>query len=397
MKAKSGQGFFRLPRNVVLLGWTSFFTDAGSEMILPVLPLFLKGVLGASMASIGMIEGIAEATANGLRLGSGFFADRIGRSKPFVYAGYGLSTLVKPLLALAPTWHFVLGVRFVDRVGKGLRSAPRDAIVAASTPRPQFGKAFGYHRAMDTAGAMVGSLIAAIALWWMGGVAGHGVRWLFALSFIPCATALLCIGPVKEPPRLPVEKHARNGHAKGVFHLSAAARILLAGVALWELGNISYAFILLRLADLGIPDKYVPAIYFGYNVIYMLVAMPLGHLADRIGIKVALLLAPLLGAASFWTLGLSAGWAAALGGMALYAGHSAVVNLVPRAAVAHFAHARGRGTLFGLIGVCALLGNTLGGLLWDRLGSAFLMHAAALASLLAILPFLLLPKSTAKN
>lgn len=385
--------FFDLPRNVVLLGWTSFFTDAGSEMILPVLPLFLKGVLGASMASIGMIEGIAEATANGLRLGSGFFADRIGRSKPFVYAGYGLSTLVKPLLALAPTWHFVLGVRFVDRVGKGLRSAPRDALVAASTPKPQFGKAYGYHRSMDTAGAMVGSAIAAIALWWMGGVAGHGVRWLFALSFIPCAAALLFIRPVTESKRLPVERHAANGQARGAFHLPAAAIILLAGVVFWELGNISYAFILLRLGDMGIADKYVPAIYFGYNVVYMAVAMPLGVLADRIGIKVALLLAPLLGAAAFWTLGLGDGWPAALGGMVLYGCHSAVVNLVPRAAVAHFAHARGRGTLFGLIGVCALLGNTLGGLLWDKLGSGWLMHAAAAASLLAILPFVFLPRT----
>ncbi len=378
---------------MVLLGWTSFFTDAGSEMILPVLPLFLRGVLGASMATIGMIEGIAEATANALRLGSGFFADRLGRSKPFVYAGYGLSTLVKPLLALAPTWHFVLGVRFFDRVGKGLRSAPRDALVAASTPKAQFGKAYGYHRSMDTAGAMLGSAIAAVALWWLGGAAGHGVRWLFALSVVPCATALLFIRPVTEPARLPVDRHARNGHAKTAFSLSAAAWVLLAGVALWELGNISYAFILLRLADMGIADRYVPAVYFGYNVVYMTVAMPLGVLADRVGIRAALLTAPLLGAAAFWTLGLGTGWPAALGGMVLYGCHSAVVNLVPRAAVAHFAHARGRGTLFGLIGICALLGNTCGGLLWDRLGSAWLMHAAACASAAAVLPFLLIPRS----
>ena len=157
--ATRGRHGFRLPRNVVLLGWTSFLTDAGSEMILPVLPLFLKGVLHAPMAVIGMIEGVGEATANALRLVSGLFADRLGRSKPFIYAGYGLSTLVKPLLALAPGWPFVLGVRFLDRVGKGLRSAPRDVLLAASTLKSEYGRAFGFHRAMDTAGAIVGSAV----------------------------------------------------------------------------------------------------------------------------------------------------------------------------------------------------------------------------------------------
>ena len=175
----------RLPRNVKLLGWTSFFTDVGSEMILPILPLFLRGPLAAPMWAIGLIEGGAEAVANGMRLVSGFASDRAGKAKPFVLLGYGLSTLTKPVLALATIWPVVLGLRFLDRVGKGLRSAPRDAIVAGSTPKAMFGRAYGYHRAMDTGGALVGSSIAGAVLWWLGGVSSSSVRWVFAASIVP--------------------------------------------------------------------------------------------------------------------------------------------------------------------------------------------------------------------
>jgi len=179
------RGLFGLPRNVTMLGWTSFFTDAGSEMILPILPLFLRGALNAPMIAIGLIEGVAEATANILRIGSGFFADKLNRSKPLVVAGYALSAVAKPFLAIVPSWHFVMGVRFADRVGKGIRGAPRDSLVAASTPRPIMGKAYGFHRAMDTAGALVGSGAAAAALLVVTDVASPAVRWLFAASAIP--------------------------------------------------------------------------------------------------------------------------------------------------------------------------------------------------------------------
>jgi len=386
-KGGKTRGLFGLPRNVRLLGWVSLFTDLGSEMILPVLPFFLKGVLGAPMVAIGVIEGVAEATANLMRLGSGFWSDRIGRTKPFVYAGYGLSAVVKPLLALVPTWHFVLGVRFADRVGKGLRSAPRDALVASSTPRAQFGKAFGFHRAMDTAGALGGSAIASVVLLWMGDVSATGIRWLFAASAIPCFLALAFIGPVEEPRiRVAASKKSQGGP----FKLSSAAWILLAGVVLWELGNISYAFVLLRLADVGVPVKFVPLVYMGFNIVYMIVAMPIGMAADRIGIRAALLLAPLMGAAAFLTLGSGVPWVVVGAGMLLFAVHTAAINTVPRAAVAHFASPRARGTLFGLVGACSLLGNTVAGWLWQNLDSAVAMRVAGVLPLFSLVPFVIL-------
>ncbi len=385
-----------LPRNVRLLGWTSFFTDAGSEMILPVLPLFLRGALHAPMKAIGLIEGVADASGAILKLVSGAWADRIGRSKPFVFAGYGLSTLVKPLIGFSTAWPVVLGIRFTDRVGKGLRSAPRDAIVAASTPKADYGRAYGYHRAMDTGGALVGSAVAAGVMWWLGSATHPGIRWLFAASAIPCAIALLFIAGVREPAR---PKPARTAaKATGVRRiLKPGARWLLAGTTLWQLGNVSYAFVLLRLADLGVPVTIVPLVYVAYNVVYLATAMPIGILSDRLGIRTALLVAPVISAAAFWTLGSSSVTVATVGGLFLFALHSAAENTLSRAGVAHFAPAAGRGTLFGLVGACALFGNLSVGWLWDELGSTAALRAVAVVSLAAVLPFAFLPRRPAPS
>jgi len=378
--------FFDLPRNVKLLGWTSLFTDIGSEMILPILPLFLKGALGAPIWAIAFIEGVAEATANGVKLLSGALADRLGRSKPFVYLGYGLSTIVKPVLAMAPTWHFVLGVRFVDRIGKGFRTAPRDAIVATSTPEEQFGKAYGFHRTMDTTGALIGGTIAMVVMWFVADVNSFAIRWMFALSVVPCLAAMFFIVPVTEEGAVPEP----GKDLRLMFDFPLQVWLLMAGITLWELGNISYALVLLRINDLGVAARYVPVVYFAYNLVYLAVAMPMGMLSDKYGIKAGLLITPFLGAAAFWTLGAPTQWVAVAGGIFLYALHSAAINTLPRAAVAHFGAPGARGTLFGLVGVCAFLGNVLAGQIWQRVDSATAMRVAGALSLLAIVPFSLL-------
>ncbi len=382
-----------LPRNVRLLGWTSLFTDVGSEMILPILPLFLRGALHAPMKAIGLIEGVADGAGAVLKLVSGAWADRIGRAKPFVFAGYALSTIVKPLIGFSVAWPVVLAIRFVDRVGKGLRSAPRDAIVAASTPKADYGRAYGYHRAMDTGGALIGSSVAAVVLWWLGSAEHPGIRWLFAASAIPCAGALLFIAGVREPARRG-RGRAAAGAVRAAPVFTPRARWLLAGVTLWQLGNVSYAFVLLRLADLGVPVTVVPFVYVAFNVVYLVAAMPIGILSDRLGIRSALLVAPLISAAAFWTLGSASVAVATAGGLFLFALHTAAENTLSRAGVAHFAPAAGRGTLFGLVGACALLGNLSVGWLWDALGSATALRIVAVVSLAAILPFLLLPGRT---
>jgi MFS family permease len=379
---------FGLPRNVVLLGWTSFFTDIGSEMILPLLPVFLRSVLGAPMWAIGLTEGGAEAAANATRVISGYLSDRFRRTKPFVFAGYGLSSVVKPLLALAFNWPFVLIVRFMDRIGKGLRSAPRDAIVAGSTPRESFGKAYGFHRSMDTAGALVGSAVAAVALLKIGDAGGSGIRMLFAASALPSLVALIFISRVQEPQEAAVRDSA--GDKAEPLGISRQLWLLLAGVALWEAGNLSYAFVLLRITDLGVPVRFVALLYFGYNALYMVAAMPAGLLADRMGIRTALLAAPLAGVATFAVLGMERAEWAVPAGLALFALHGAVINTVPRAAVAHYARRSMRGTVFGLVGACAFLGNFAAGAIWESAGSVKAMQFAAVLSLLALAPFALL-------
>ncbi len=375
---------FDLPRNVVRLGWVSFFTDAGSELILPLLPMFLRSTLRAPMWAIGLIEGAAEGMANVMRLASGYFSDRAGKTKIFVLLGYGLSTLAKPVLAVAPNWAFVLGVRLTDRVGKGIRAAPRDSLLAASTPKEITGRAYGFHRSMDTAGALVGSGMAALALFFVG---APGVRWLFAASLVPSAAALLFLWRVKEPKP---SGQAGPVRAARPLVLPRSAWILLAGVALWEMGNLSYAFVLLRLSDLGVPAKFIPVLYFAYNVLYMLTAMPAGMAADRLGIRTALILSPLVGAGTFLALSLDVSWLAVPLGLALFAAHSAVVNTIPRAAVAHYAPPGAKGTLFGLTGGAAFAGNFLGGALWEFIGPVRALQTASVLTLLALLPFLAL-------
>lgn len=385
-----------LPRNVRLLGWTSFFTDIGSEMILPILPLFLRGALHAPMKAIGLIEGVADASGALLKLVSGAWADRTGRAKPFVFAGYALSAAVKPLIGFATAWPAVLGVRFTDRLGKGLRSAPRDAIVAASTPKTDYGRAYGYHRAMDTGGALVGSGVAAVALWWLGDPAHPAIRWVFAASVIPCVIALWFVLRVREPARRARPSAAGTARPSARLFTPNAAR-LLAGVTIWQLGNVSYAFVLLRLADLGVRVTVVPMVYVAYNVVYLVAAMPIGILADRLGIRAALLAAPLITAAAFWTLGADSILVATIGGLFLFALHSAAENTLSRAGVAHFAPATGRGTLFGLVGACALLGNVSVGWLWDAFGSATALRLVAGVSLLSVFPFAWLRSSPTRT
>jgi len=294
---------------------------------------------------------------------------------------------VKPVLAIAPTWHFVLGVRFLDRVGKGFRTAPRDSIVAASTPKEQFGKAYGFHRSMDTTGALLGGTIAMIVMWFVTDVTSPAIRWMFAFSVVPCAAAMFFIVPVHE------EAAPQKGKSlRLMFDFPAQVWLLMAGITLWELGNLSYALVLLRINDpaVGVSAKWVPVVYFAYNLVYLAVAMPLGILTDKFGIKAGLLIAPFLGAAAFWTLGAPVPWVAVTGGIILYALHSAAINTIPRAAVAHLAAPVARGTLFGLVGACAFLGNTLAGQIWQRVDSATAMYVAGALSLLSLIPFALL-------
>jgi MFS family permease len=276
-----GKGpFAGVHRNVVALGFTSLLTDISSEMLVPILPLFITGTLGASVASLGVIEGVAECTASVLRVGSGWLSDRVGRRKPFVVFGYGLSTVAKAGMALAASWPAVMVLRFSDRVGKGLRNPPRDALIADSTADADMGRAFGLHRAMDTLGAAMGPLLG----WWLlthwSALGVEAYRRIFLVSAIPATLSILCILLFVHAPRQVRQMRSLASQARS---LSEPFRRFLIVDAVFQLGNSSMAFLLLRTQAAGWSAGQVSLVYLAYNLVYAALSTPLGSLSDRIG------------------------------------------------------------------------------------------------------------------
>lgn len=402
---RPAQGPRALPRNVWALSLTSFFTDVSSEMVLNLLPLFLFNVLGVKTAFIGLIEGVAETTASLLKVFSGYISDRLGRRKSLTVAGYGLSALAKPLLYFANTWGWVLGIRFADRAGKGVRTAPRDALIAGSIGEGQRGLAFGLHRAADTAGAMIGLIIAALVVWG----AQAGIRTLtrdtfqtvVLLSVIPGALGVLSValgareigaGPrPARPPRLSLRG------------FDARFKAFLFIVVLFTLGNSSDAFLILRAQERGLSVLQVMGMLVTFNLVYTLVAGPAGALSDRIGRR-----ALLVGGWSVYGL-IYLGLALAGAGWqvwtlyALYGVYYGMVEGTAKALVADLVPEEQRGTAYGVysaaVGLTAFPASFVAGLLWQGLGgwagfgpSAPFLFGAALALLAALLFGLWLPR-----
>jgi MFS family permease len=276
----------KLPANVWSVSITSFFTDISSEMVINVLPLFLANVLGVQTALIGVIEGVAEATASLLKVFSGWLSDRIGGRKWLAVAGYGISALSKPFFYIANTWGLVAGVRWADRVGKGIRTAPRDALVADSIKPEQRGIAFGFHRAADTAGAMVGLLVAMLVIWLTQSnaqaLSQHTFQIIVLVSLVPAfaGVAALALGT-----RDVAVKEKRAMPKFGFRSLGKPFMVFMVIVAIFDLGNSSDAFLVLRAQERGISVTGILLMLVMFNLVYTLISTPAGSLSDRIGRK----------------------------------------------------------------------------------------------------------------
>ncbi len=368
------RGLRGLPRNVRVLTVASFLTDVSSDMVVYLVPLFLVGVLGARTGVVGLIEGIAEATASLIKLGSGWLSDRMGRRKPLVVLGYSLSTVAKPFLYFATSWWTVLGVRFADRLGKGLRTAPRDALVADSIGAKQRGLAFGLHRAGDTAGAVIGLAVALVVVVTSGStglLSRETFQRVVLLSLIPAALAvgLLIVG-LREQSRRRVERERGAG---GVSELGRPFLLYLATMGLFTLGNSSDAFLILRASNVGLTVAGVLGMMMVFNLVYAAVAMPAGAASDRFGRKRMLLGGWLLyGVVYLGFARMSAAWQAWLW-MALYGLYYALTEGVGKAVVADLVHPEQRGVAYGLlaavIGLFALPASLLAGVLWQGVGA----------------------------
>ncbi len=376
-------------RNVVALGFTSLLTDVSTEMIIPVLPAFVTGTLRASVASLGVIEGVAECTATVLRIFSGWLSDRIGRRKPFMLFGYGLSTVAKGGMALAGSWGAVLGLRFSDRVGKGLRNPPRDALIADSVTPAQVGSAFGLHRAMDTLGAALGPL-AAFAL--LRAYPGE-LRRIFALAIVPAALSMVVLAVfVRAPRSTPRRSAATLWSELGGLGRPVHRFLVVAGV--FSLAGSSMAFVLLRAGQAGFSVAQVPLVYMVYNVVYALLSWPLGALSDRIGRRPLLFAAYLSFAACYALLAWRATPMVVVAAFIGLGVHSALLEGSQRSMLADLVGGPRRGTAYGLyyaiVGAALLPASVVGGLLWDRFGPATTFAVSAALALLAALLFALL-------
>ncbi len=379
-----------MPRNVVVAGLVSLLTDISSEMIVPVLPLFLTIVLGAPVAAVGLIEGVAESTASVLRVFSGWLSDRAGKRKPLILAGYGLSNLTKPLLALAGAWPHVLALRFADRFGKGIRTAPRDALIADSVDHSVRGRAFGFHRAMDTTGAAIGPLLAAgtLALTSSGGNPAGNPRAVFWLASVPGIAAILVGWLFLRDRAVPPKDSAAP--RLGFRDLGRPFALFTAIATLFAVGNSSDAFLILRAQNVGMAVAAIPLAYFAFNTLYALLATPAGILSDRWGRRPLLAAGYVVFAVVYagFAVAPNAGVAAAL--FLLYGAYYALTDGVARALVADLVPASLRATAMGTFatatGLALLPASVIAGFLWQSVAPAApFAYGAATAALSAAL------------
>lgn len=373
-------------RNVYWMGAVSFFADIAGEMIAPLLPLYMTTVLGAPPTAVGIVEGAAELSASVFRGVGGWWSDRAGARKPTVVFGYTLSALAKPALALAGGWPGLLVARFADRAGKGLRGAARDALIAASTDKEHLGKAFGLHRAMDTAGAVAGPLI---GLWLLS--AGLSYRSIFLWAGAPAfAAVLVLVLFVREAEAV---KPAPRPAPVASTPLSPKFWRFLAVYGIFALGNSSDSFILLKGRDAGMSATAVVLAYVLFNVVNASLATTIGHLADRFGRRLTVAVG--MGVYSLCYLGFArASTAQVLWPLfALYGLQAALIEGSFRAAVADASDPGNRGLAQGVFqgtaGVLAFTASTLAGVMWTRISPAapFYFGAACAATAAVLLPF----------
>lgn len=424
-RPRSGGKIWGLDRNVFWAGVSSFFMDVSSEMIYSLVPLFLSSVLGVKKEIIGVIEGIAETTASTLKMVAGWLSDKLGKRKPLMLFGYGISTLSRPLLALANSWGMVLGGRFVDRFGKGVRTAPRDAIVADSSSKKELGRSFGFHRAMDQFGAVLGPGIAALVLFLRPG----GYRTVFWISLLPGVLCVLVIalfikdrkrrapaparagtgGTAVEVP-VPSESAPSPGRTAGVSNGGAVERppalrhrlrgpllayLVVTGV--FALGNSSDVFLILRANDLKVAVALIPILYLVFNLVYASLSIPAGLLADRIGRRTLALLGFVVFAGAYAWMALAKSQAAVWGVFAVYGIYMGFADGNGRALLAEFSTGERRGTAFGayhmVVGLGALPASVIAGLLYQRVSPAapFWLGAGA-AALAGVLMLTLVPE-----
>ena len=389
MHSGDKHSFSRIPPSVWALGFVSMLMDISSEMIHSLLPMFLVGVLGASALTVGLIEGVAESTALIVKVFSGALSDYLGKRKGLAVVGYALGVITKPLFALASSVDMILTARFLDRIGKGVRGAPRDAMVADITPPEIRGAAFGLRQSLDTVGAFVGPLLAVgLMLLW-----ANDFRAVFWVAVIPGTLAvLLLIVGVREPERHVDEKKTNPIRRENIMRLSASYWWVVVVGAAFTLARFSEAFLVLRSQQGGIPVALVPLVMVAMNLVYAGTAFPFGKLSDRMNHRALLAWGLVVLICADLILASDDHWTSVVAGVVLWGVHMGMTQGLLATMVADTAPADLRGTAYGLFnlisGVAMLIASAVAGLLWDQFGASFTFYAGALFCVLALLGLL---------
>ena len=385
MKNKLG-----ISKNVFVLGLVSFFNDVASEMIYPLVPIFLTSVLGAPVAVVGLVEGIAESTASVLKVVSGWLSDKWRKRKIFVVAGYSFSAISKILLSLAHSWPFVLLARFVDRFGKGTRTSARDALIAESSENSVRGRAFGFHRGLDTLGAVVGPLIALLAIHFLD----NNFRLIFFLAFIPAFIGILLL-------LFFVKEKKKEANSLDTFHfnwreLNPSFKIFLLISFIFALGNSSDAFLILRAQNLGLSLTLVVLAYVLFNFTYALFSTPAGIIADKIGPKKVLLAGFLLFSGVYLFFGLTSSSLFLWFLFPVYGIYMALTEGVGKAYISNLVPQEKTGTAFGIyqtiIGLCTFFASFIAGILWTYIGVRLPFIFGSIMALISAFLFVVLGK-----
>ncbi|GAB4536508.1 MAG: MFS transporter [Thermodesulfovibrionia bacterium] len=382
-------------KNVVITGFVSLFMDLSSEMIYPLVPLFLANVLGVNKSIIGLIEGIAESTASLLRVFSGWLSDRIGNRKWLMIIGYGISTLSRPIISIAETWHHVMVARFMDRFGKGIRTAPRDALITESSESRHFGRAFSLHRAMDTMGAVIGPALAFFLL----GVFSNDYRKVFWLSTIPGVIAVILIISFITEQRDPTNAMMKPKLTMKHFDWRFKFFVLIAGF--FAIGNSSDVFLILRAQQIGIPTVMIPVVYLLFNLIYSMSAIPAGIVADRFGREKVILLGFVLFAIIYAGFAIAKTTTIIWAMFLLYGLFMGLTEGIQKAYLATIIPQDFKATAFGVyntvIGLALFPASLIGGWLWDNISPSATFYFGSIMAGLSSIMFIIFSLSIKKG
>jgi len=376
--------FSGITRNIFIMGLVSLFTDLSSQMVFPLIPLFLTTVLGCGAYVVGIVEGAAETTASLLKVVSGYWSDKINKRKPFILFGYSMSSITKPLFALANIWTFVLFLRVIERIGKGIRTAPRDALVAESCDESVRGKAFGFHRAADGIGSILGAVLALLLLpvW--------GYRNIFLFALVPGVISVFIILFIQEKNASAKQETKEVSVKLSLKELPVNLRFFIIVSSVFAVGHFGYAFLLLRAKNIGLADNTAILLYVVFYIVYSICVIPLGIVSDKVGRKPVLMAGYVLFGITSFGLLVTSGFYGILLFFISYGIFYAMIDGTQRAFVVDLAPQHLKGTSLGVfhtaIGLVALPGGYIAGLLWDKVSpEATFAYGFTLAIISAVL------------